>query len=629
MLNMLRRSAGTWVVRGFLLLIVLSFAIWGVGDMFRVDLTEETAIEVGDTEISAATLRDSYRQEIDRLRQRTQLTPQQIQMFAPALMEGVVGRLVDEALYRQEGDSLGLAVSNEAIAAAIRANKAFAGEDGRFDPDRYAAFLRQSRMSEPQLLALMRTQTLQDFILGAVAGGAEAPLPIAAALRSFRDERRRFEVVAFPAGDMQSVPAPDDAALQAFLKENEKRFARPETRAVTVVSITPERLADEIAVSDDELRQAYDDHRGQFVTPATRTLRQILVSDEETAKRAYERLREGAAFEAVARDVAGQAPETLSLGEMTRADLPGELADPAFSTPVGQVTAPIHTPLGWHILQVQAEQPETARPFEAVRDDLRREIALDRARDLVFETSNQLEDALAGGATLSEAASRLGLPAREVPSLAADGTDGHGKKVDGAPDGGVLADAAFDTAEGSLSGLRETRDGASFILRVDGVTAPEAPPLDAIRESVAAAWRAAEARKVARASAETLLEAARAAGTLRPAAEAAGRQVTETAMVTRGGGGDVDVAVRDAGFALAEGGMELVEIPDGYAVIRVAAIEAQPADAASVKDDPIVEELAGQIAGDMRQGLEQGLRASYGVEVDEQMVRSIMPTEGQ
>jgi peptidyl-prolyl cis-trans isomerase D len=330
--------------------------------------------------------------------------------------------------------------------------------------------------------------------------------------------------------------------------------------------------------------------------------------------------RDGATLAEAVEAVGVEAPVIpLDLG--TREDLPFEqLAEAGFALEArGAVSEPVETPFGWHVMKLTGLEEAGIAPFEAVRDEIEQELQLDRALDAVFEMANQLEDELAGGATLEQAADTLGLPVIDVPPVAADGSLRGDAALPDLPAEEQVLETAFQTPAGEAAPMQETREGDFFIVRVDGVIPPELRPLDQVREEVRTAWQAAERREIAAARAAQAAERLALGGAPQEVADALGGTAGTTPPVTRDGAGAGDLApgLPAALFELAPGAADVVAADDRRIAVRLEQVrEAEP----SAAGDAMVE-LRGRVARGMAQDLVDqyaaALRAREGVTVDQ------------
>ncbi|MBO6559054.1 MAG: SurA N-terminal domain-containing protein [Nisaea sp.] len=623
MLQMIRSRVTSIFVKGLFVLLIASFAVWGIGDIFLGSPTGKAAIEVGDVEITTAEVLD----EFERVRRTmgAQLTAEQAAQFG--VLEQVMNDLANRALFVAEAGDLGLAVGEDQIKQRIADMPAFRDQTGKFNPDMFRQVLFRNQLSEAGFVTLLREEIRRDQIINAVTAGLSVPEVQANAYYRYRNEEREAKLVTLDAATLAEPAAPTDGEIDAFYNDNKERYRAQEYRSATVLSLTPDALAEDIEVSDFKLREAYDSRLGEFQTPGRRTVDQIFLADKETADKAAAALGEGQSFEKVAGEVAEMAPDALSLGSVTRADLEGTaLADAVFNAELNVPTAPVESDLGWHIFRVTEIMPESTKSFDEVKDMLKRDVAHNDALDRIFEIANQIEDSLAAGDTIEEAAKAV-----ELKTVALQDLDRQGKGIDGAEAGGIAADAGFRTTLFSTplkeqSQLEETRGGGYYILRVDGITEATVRPLADVKDQVVADM-IAERRADANLKRAQLLVQEAASGGLSAAAEKAGYEVRDLAPFTRTGDGLPDglpADVAEIAFDLKIGDIGMSEDLTQIHIAELTAVK--QADPAAAKDavDSLARQVQGGMAADAVELLVATLRDSHSVTINSGLPLSVI-----
>ena len=633
MLAAMRNRAGGWLTKAFLGLIALSFAVWGIGDIFRGQGTDVVAT-VGDTNIMSQDLDRAFRLEVERLQPvfGGRLNTQQARQLG--VLDRALERLVQIRLFDIEATRLGLAVGDAAIAARIKSQAGFHNEFGSFDPLRFEQILRASGLDEQRYVAGLRQEMARTQLAVAIGAGAVPPRRLVGDAYRFREERRIAQTLYFPNARASGVGQPDEAGLVEFHKEHADLFTAPEYRKLTYVVLDPDDMAAEIEVSESDLRTAYDDRIAEFRSAERRDVAQILFADETTAGRAREALRQGRDFAAVAAEFGSKrgAAATGSvdqLGWVMRADLalPG-LADGVFGQTAGGISDPVKSPLGWHILKVKKIEAARTRSFTEMRETLRKDIAREAAADGLFDLSNRLEDDLAGGGTLEEAGARLNLKVIKIAATDAEGNNESGAKIEGLPKNESFLSVAFDTEQGDVSPVTETEAGGYFLLRVDGVTPPALRPLEQLRARVTEAWRETRRDTITKARAERARE--RIESGEEPAKVAADMDATyrQTQAFTRTGGGldpEVPTEVVAPVFTLGKTGeVAVAGGAEGYAVARL--IEIKRADLPGAGDQMrtrITESLQQALAEDFMVQFAAALRRRVGVEINQDALEAV------
>jgi peptidyl-prolyl cis-trans isomerase D len=616
MLTTIRKFTKTKAFQALLMLLVVSFAIWGIGDIFRGGQRVEVA-RVGDVGISDAAFSERFREEMGRLRAMFGGRLELDQAVAIGVPDRVLDGLVQTTLFDVEAADLDLTAGTPQVVQWIRRNPSFQNAAGEFDRGLFDRTLQMNGMTEEDFVALLAQDFRRQQLSDAVSGGATAPEAISGFLYDYREERRVADVIAVRASTIADVPEPDEATLRAFHEEHADRFMAPEYRSLVAVFLRPEDIAAEIAVSEDELKEEFEARRGDFETQEQRTIEQIVVDSDEDRDRAVGLLQEGRAFDFVAREVTGAAP--IGLGTVTRQSLPvPELVDAAFALGPDQVSEPVKTDFGWHILHVSEIEPAREASFEDVRQKIRDEIALERATEDLVTLANGLEDELAGGATIEEAAQTLDLAALKIDAVDRTGHDASGAAIPGLPADPRFLETVFTAEAGVDSPLTDTTDGGYYLVRVEGITPAAVRPFDQVRDQVAAAWRAGQQQQRAEEKAEQLAEKIHAGATAADVAAETGLAVTRTEPLTR----DQPAAVAGGAsglteklFVLGVGEVTTAAAQDGAVVAVLAEIHPAQADTAPAARRQIAEALAADYDRAILDAFTASLREDHGVTV--------------
>lgn len=613
MLQFIRTYAGSWIVKILFVLLILSFAVWGIGDMVQGRGQSSTIARVGSVEISRAELDQEFRRQMDRLRPLfgAAFTAEQARQLG--LVDQAVNVLIQRTLYDLAAKDAGLSVGLDAVRQTIADEPAFRNEAGQFDPTRFRAVLRENGLTEDGYVAALRQEIGRGLVAGAVVAGAMAPKPLVDDLYRHHEEKRVAEVVVLPNSTAGDVGTPDDAAVKAYYDANIARYTAPEHRAITVLPMTVETASRDVAVTDEEIKAAYEERAGEFGTPERRTIRFVLVDDEAKAKEIAASAAESSLDDAA--KAAGE--EVRSLDNVTRQEVL-DLGDAAFAQEKGTVSAPVQTAFGWYVLQVADVAPGSVQTLEQVRDRLAADIRREKGADHLYRIEVQVDDALASGASLEEVAKGQDIALVTVPAITADGKTPDGAAVAGVPAVAEVARTAFSLEAGRTSGVVETRDGAFVVVHVSGVT-PAAPrPLDSVRADVVAAWTAAEQARKTAATAADLAEKMKAGHETGTLVQAAGGTVALTTPFTRDAtsveGVPADMVAKL--FAAAPGDIVTGAGPDTQVVARLK--EIVPADPAAAGADTaaLVTQVSRGIENDLAAQFAEALRQRYPVTVE-------------
>ena len=533
MLQAIRSRAGSYVVKVLFALLILTFGIWGVGDIFRSRTSDTVVATVGSQSIRAEELQTALRRALEQLSARfgSAIDPQQAKQLG--LVDQTLGQLIDRSLIDQEAARLKLDISDDLIRNVITANPSFRGSDGRFDRSLFGSVLAANNLTEDQYVALLRHDIPRNDLLHAVTAGAAALQPVVDLLYRYRNEKRTADIVALPTTGAPDVGQPSEDELKAFYDKHPDLFRAPEYRGFTLVSLDPSDIVKDIEIPEAKLKEEYDQRQDELQIPERRNVEQILAPTEEKAKEAEAALAAGKDWREVATTIAGQNPETIDLGLMRRDEMPSVLGDVAFELPLSKPSEPVKTPLGWHILRVVKIEPPVTQTFDEAKPKLEADLAHQEAADRIYKVANQVDDALAGGATLGDAAEKFGLKTTTVETVDVGGHDSQDKPVTLPVSANDVLKLAFATSEGQTSRVTETPDGAIFALRIDKIMPSQVKPLDEVKDKAVESWQVDRRREIVAKQAEELAAAVTSETRLATVAGEKGLKATTSPPFTR------------------------------------------------------------------------------------------------
>jgi peptidyl-prolyl cis-trans isomerase D len=622
MLQAIRSKASSLVVKLLFAALIVSFGIWGIGDIFRNRGADTTVATVGDRKIDTLALNQAVRQDAERWRQALRGAPLDAeQLKRLGVVYTALQRLINRDLIDLEIARLRLALSDEALNQLIRGNRNFQNERGEFDPNLYRQAVANQRMTPQQFEASLRSDLIRVQLNQAIVDGVSPPKELIDALFKSRAERRTAEVALLPPGAAPDPGAPNEAEVKEYYEQHQDEFRVPELRGFTVGLLLLDDVAAGIKVADDKLRDEYQGRIAEFHAPEERHFQQMLLPEEAKAKAAAAALGEGKDFAEVAKDLAGATPDTLDLGFFKKTDLPAALGEPAFALKPGDNTAPIQDTLGWHILHLVEVKPEETQSFDAVKEKLAQEVAREMAGDRIAKLANEIEDALAGGSSFADVAQRFALKLSKAENVDANGKDDAGKPVELPQANADLLKTAFSINAGQVSQLSELGENGHYLLQVDRVTPSAVKPLAEVEPQIAGLWQ----QQKREAALEQL--AAEIAGKVNAGAKlgalAAERKLESFAsppLQRSGGDGKVPPALVASIFAAKPGTAVFAKGNDGYAVAQVK--EVLPPDA---KDEAAAAQFAERLLApamrdDLLQEFAGALRERYPVRIDEAAV---------
>mgnify|MGYP006281128167 FL=1 len=539
MLDGMRRAAQNWLGKTILTIVfgflIVSFAIWGIGDIFR-GIGVSNVAEVGSVNISTAEFRQAYQSQISTLQRQTRRAITNDQARAFGLDQQVLGRMISEAALDQKVRALNLALSDETIARIILEDPVFRGGDGKFDRARFNDLMRDNGYSEMSFVREQRRNYLRREVVEAVSGNVPVPLVMQEAIHHYATETRAIEYIVLPEAAAGTIAAPSEDDLKTWFEIRKANWRAPEYRKIVTLTVTPNTLADPASVPDADARAQYERVKGErYGTPETRTIAQLVFPTEDAAKAAREKIEKGTPFLDVAKEQ-GRSEADVTLGNVARSDiLDPAVAESAFTLPSGQVSQPVKGRFGFVLVRVDSITAGQVKPFDEVATDIKRELAVSRARTKVQQIHDAVEDERASGKILADAAKKASLETRTIEAIDATGVDKSGKRVDLQDVENVLR-AVFASDIGVDNEAVNTRDNGYVWFEILGIEAAHDRPLADVREEVVTAWREEETRRALTTKAIDLVKAMEAGASLEKIAQDNGKlEIRNASDVRRGG----------------------------------------------------------------------------------------------
>jgi peptidyl-prolyl cis-trans isomerase D len=495
MLDVLRRGASTWISKLLLAVLIVSFGIWGIADVFR-GFGSNVAFRVGSTEIGMAQFDQTFSRELHQLSLRLKRPLNKDEAMKLGVTRQIIDKVVTDATISEAARDMRLGVSDKAIATDITEDPNFKGASGTFDRNRFVDLLRSNGWNEDFYVIQRREDLLRRQILDGVAGGMTAPKAILEVIDQFRNEQRSVHSVTLSPEALGEIAPPSDADLATFFEARKAAFRAPETRSFDALLLDTASMARTSDVTDDEAKAEYTRQKARFTTPEKRRVHQLTFDDAAAAKAAADKLAAGKTFADLVAE-RGAKLEELDLGLLAKTNyLDSKVGDAAFAlAKVGDVSPVVQGRFRNVIIQLAEIAPGAEKPYAEVADELKLEIAKRRAETEILSRHDQIEDAIAGGAKLREIAQRFDMKPIVVEKMTKDGTLPDGKPFSATPDAAKLVGAVYESDVGVEN---ETLDlgGKGFVwYAVTAVDPAHDQPLDAVKDRVLVAWKSEEIRK--------------------------------------------------------------------------------------------------------------------------------------
>lgn len=625
MLDTLRNYSRSWVAKLLLLLLVASFAIWGVSASL-VGPSSNAVVTVGDQEVSQDEFRLAYQRQLSALSRQfgTQLTTEQARAFGvdrQAFAQLSAGSALD-----QLSQDMRLGLSEDRLANLIAEDPAFRGNDGRFDRTLFSTRLRNAGLREEAYIQERSKVAVRSQIVDAVSDGFQAPKVLVDALKQYRNETRDVDYLLLSFANIDPVKAPAEDVLATWFDAAKSRYRAPELRRFAYVTLQPSDVADPTAVTEEQVRAEYERRKDSYKTPETRTIEQLAFPSKEMAVAALAQMKERQLdFSALVTDQ-GKTLADVMLGDFTKDQLPDQkIAAAAFALgPEGGVTPVVEGNFGPVVLRVTNVRPETVKSFDDVKDEIRNNLSLAAAAQDVQAVHDRFEDLRGSGSSLEEAAAQLKLKAVTV-TADRSGNDGKGAAVS-LPQSESLMTDVFRSDVGAETLPSNLGNDGYVWFDVREVIPERDRTISEVHDKVVADWTTEQQRNALAARAEELKTRLDGGDTLAAVAGELGLAVeTKTGLRRQAsdpifGGEAIKAAFSGPVNTNATG-----PAADGESrlLMHVTAVNQPEADALSGEEQQL-QQIARAAGDDMLDQMVSELQTSYGVQINQALADQAM-----
>ena len=510
MLRLMRKQAGSWVIKILLGAIVIVFIFWGVGS-FRSQRGGRVALVNGD-QITLDEYREAYNNLIEQLRRRFGNNLDEDMLKQLQVKRQALNQLIDNKLLVQESKRLKFRVSEKELADAILNITAFQ-RAGIFDSRLYKDVLDRLKMTPEAFEEAQKNAMLIDKLRTLITSSAKISDQEALEWFNWVNASVNIDYVFFSPNRYKDIH-PSDEEIKTFFENHKETYKTDPMVKVRYLNFNPDAFQSKVELSDEEIREYYDENLETFKIPKTVEARHILLrvnqdADPETVKKTKERAlhilklaKEGKDFAELAKQYSEGPTRDKGgyLGKFKKEAMVKPFADVAFSMKAGEISEPVRTQFGWHLINVEKVNEASVTSFDDAKKDIQKKLTDDMAKSLAYDEAEAVSDDALDGEDLINAAKK-----RNMKILTTDFFSSKGpiKEINNPLE---FASVAFNLLDQEISNVQEFENGYYILQLVDKIP-PKIPELDEVKEKVKLDLVKEKQHEKAKADSETLLAA--------------------------------------------------------------------------------------------------------------------------
>lgn len=574
----MRKHAGSWMIKALLAGVAITFVSWG-GYQVTSQRSGRVATVNGET-ITVDEYRTTYKRLIQQVQQRFGSNLNEEMIKNMQLPKQAIDQLVNQMVMLQAAGQLDIKVSDEDLSRSIRSIGAFQTA-GVFDPRRYQQVLNSNNLSPEAFEVSQKDSLLIDKLRRLITGSVKISDDEALEWYNWSNALVDLEFVVFEPNRYPEVPVTTEEIQQYYEGHKDAYKTEPQLK-VRYVKFEPQKYVAKVEVSDDEISEYYNEHPDEFQNPKTVEARHILIkvkpdaAAEEVAK-AKEKIEDilkkakaGQDFAELAKQYSEGPSKSKggNLGSFRREAMVKPFADKAFAMQAGEISDPVRTRFGWHIIKVEKVNEATVTTLADARDNIRKKLADEKAKLMAYDGAEYIFDATFDAGRLETVAAENQIVVHTTDFFTRPGGPARGVK-----DKSAFAATAFELPEGEISEIQDFGDGY-YLMEIMEKRPAQIPELSAVEKQVRADLIKEKKGENAKKDAEALLAALKDGADMATAGKEFDLKVESTGLFKRNDAIPnigYERAISSAAFELSEQNplpQEIIDGPKGYYVLK-------------------------------------------------------------
>lgn len=634
-------SAGFWkfILFGLLVLATAGLVLTDVGGFFRGGLGQTDVVKVGSQSIHINT----FDRTVQRTLRRTGMTPQEA--YDGGFMDQLVRQEIQQLVMRQAALDYGINIGRVQLAQAVNdIVEPLSGPDAT-PQDMLQQILFSQGMNEEEFAQSVKTQVSTNILINAIQPNIGVMSDsFVRDIYLYQNESRSVQFFSILAESVTDIGEPTDSELQILYSEQKESFASPERRSIQLGILDAQQVKERLEITEERLREDYENHLESYKIDERRVVEQAIIEDKIKADDVVAAVQEGRALKQVLAD--HDLPEDNYIPENTfeKSDFDGDVRTALFdNASKGDVVGPLESAFGWQVYVIQdIEEPRT-QSFEEIKEELKEELLTYEAGEQIYELATQMDDMLAGGATLEEVTDPFSLTVSKISNFDRNGQiettipapadradmDDIKTSVDAfsafSDDDQTLLEIAYELQEGEISIVTEISGGRFAVVQMDEIQPKSYKPFEEVTEQLGETWSQQQRVNAVRQKAEALKGRVESGEQMTAIASADDQVKLYAHTLTRGQseftGGLLQNTIPIV-FNASVGDVVIGYVNGGLAVIMITGAEF-PENI----DDEKFAELKGQLEEEWRNSslpiFSENRRQKYGAAVNDNLIRQV------
>ena len=414
MLQYIKKYMKGWFLGIILFFIFISFAFWGVGDIFRGG--SSYILKIGKYKISRDTFLREFESNVNYLKKNKKLNKIELEN----VVNETLSNLKDRYLILNAANLMNLNISEKILRKKIYENELFQNKlkNNKFDKNIYTNFISRNFSSEENYLEYLKNQILIEIIANYFEKKIYYPQNLTNKIYNKLEEKKSFQIASIDKNYQRTViKIPNKESMLKYFNKNKKKYLFDERRSFSYIFVNLNYLKKKVEVNEDEIIDSYNNQKQDFLIPEKRKVEQLFFDNEEIGKKILNSINKENKFKEIAEKEKEKNISYIALGLVEKEQLFDEFADQVFKLKENEFSKLIKTDIGWHILKVTEIIKSKSKKLSEVKNTIKEDIALTKSYDELDIVLNEVEDEITNGANLEEISNKLNLDLINVKLL--------------------------------------------------------------------------------------------------------------------------------------------------------------------------------------------------------------------
>lgn len=486
-LKSFRNASHSFAIKVLFSAIILSFCLWGVGDIIRNYSASKAIFTVGKERVTVSQFLHEYSQEKQRIKNMSAKPLTALEIMKLNIKDVVLDKLISASVLEQAYKKLGIIVPRQSIIDVVHSLPQFQNNGG-FDSRVYETVIRRSGMSESDFLNSVKSSVERTQLFHPIMAGYKFPQIVRELIAKDFEAEHTILVARVNLNSVNARKSITDEETQQYYAENKEKYRIPETRDVSILTIDYSKLAGDMAVDENEVEKRYQEDKDLYVQAETREFKRFAFETKNAAQKAWELLNKGKETKGIMKKLL---PKIDTIKMATRKDFPEAIGKKLFTIRLGKTSDVFSIGNKFYIYKVM----KINQPKQRTKAEIKAEIRTDMQNEMLNspefgarmkEFKNKIEDGFGAGKAIEDIARETGMRVTQITSMP---RYGYIKLSAIAPDEDTakdLVEAVFETDEKQASQIvasRET-DLKSFVVVVNKINSACIPEYEAIKARV-------------------------------------------------------------------------------------------------------------------------------------------------